>query len=195
MSKPPARALPKARGPWMGDYWRQSHWVFRALFVGLALALLFFRLLPLERNPGALPGPDLMICLIMAWIVRRPDYLSMPLILLVVLAEDLVLMRPPGLWTAIVIMATESLRARSALTREVSFPVEWMLVSGVMLAMMLAYRLTLAVAFVPQPPFGIVLVQLLWSILFYPLIVGLSRLAFNLRKPATGEVDDYGRRL
>lgn len=193
MSKPRDPALPK--GPVMGDFWRQSHWVFRALFVGLALAVLFFRLLPLERTPGALPGPDLMICLIMAWIVRRPDYLSMPLILLVVLAEDLVLMRPPGLWTAIVILATESLRARSALTREVSFPVEWMLVTGVMLAMMLTYRLALAVAFVPQPPFGIVLVQLLWSVAFYPLIVGLSRLAFNLRKPATGEVDDYGRRL
>jgi len=181
--------------PWMGDYWRQSHWVFRALFVGLAFAVLFFRLLPLEQDLAAFPGPDLMICLIMAWIVRRPDYLSMPLILLVVLAEDLVLMRPPGLWTAIVIIATEQLRARSALTREVSFPVEWMLVTGVMLAMMLTYRLALAVAFVPQPPFGIVLVQLLWSIAFYPLIVGLSRLAFNLRKPATGEVDDYGRRL
>jgi rod shape-determining protein MreD len=38
-------------------------------------------------------------------------------------------------------------------------------------------------------------VQVLWSIAVYPVVVGLSRLALDLRKPATGEVDDFGRRL
>ncbi len=75
-----------------------------------------------------MPGPDILICVIMAWIVRRPDFLPMPLILFVILLEDLILMRPPGLWTAIVIVATEFLRGRVALTRELSFVVEWLLV-------------------------------------------------------------------
>ena len=60
---------------------------------------------------------------------------------------------------------------------------------------MLAYRLTLGLAFVPQPAFGFAVVQVLWSIALYPLVVGLSRLVLDLRKPATGEVDNYGRRL
>lgn len=179
----------------MADFWRQTHWVFRALFLALALFFLFIRLLPLSHAPGALPGPDLLLCLILAWIVRRPDFLPMPLILGVILIEDLLLMRPPGLWTAIVVLATEFLRSRIALTRELNFVVEWALVSGLMLGMMLAYRLALGLAFVPQAPFGYAIVQVLWSIALYPLVVGLSRFIFDLRKPAMGEVDDFGRRL
>lgn len=179
----------------MVDFWRQTHWIFRALFLGLTLLLLFMRLLPLNHSAGGLPGPDLLICLILAWIVRRPDFLPMPLIAAVILIEDLILMRPPGLWTAIVVIATEFLRSRIILTRELNFLVEWMLVSGVMLGMMLAYRLALGLAFVPQPPFGFAIVQVLWSIGVYPVVVGLSRLIFDLRKPAMGEIDDFGRRL
>jgi rod shape-determining protein MreD len=179
----------------MAEFWRQEHWVFRGLFLVIAVFLLFIRLLPLGNAPGALPGPDILICIIMAWIVRRPDFLPMPLILVVIFAEDLILMRPPGLWTAIVIMATESLRSRIELTRELNLLVEWALVSGVMLGMLMLYRLILGLSFVPQPPFGFAIVQVLWSIALYPLVVGLSRLALDLRKPATGEIDDFGRRL
>lgn len=179
----------------MGDFWRQAHWLYRALFLGLALVFLFIRLLPLGGEPGHLPGPDLLLSVILAWIVRRPNYLPMPLILVVVLVEDMVLMRPPGLWTAIVLLATEFLRGRSVLTRELSFPVEWALASGLMVGMLLLYRLVLGVALVPQPPFGFSVVQVLWSIACYPLVVGASRMIIDLRKPATGEVDDYGRRL
>ncbi len=197
MSRLPGPVWPKGptRGPAMGDFWRQAHWVFRALFVALALGLLFMRLLPLGHAPGTLPGPDVLLCLILAWVVRRPEFLPMPMILIVMLAEDLILMRPPGLWTAIVVLATEFLRNRVALTRELNFVVEWMLVAGVMLGMMLAYRLALAVAFVPQPAFGFAIVQYLWSIALYPLVVVLSRFVLDLRKPAMGEVDDFGRRL
>jgi rod shape-determining protein MreD len=179
----------------MAEVTRQAHWVFRGLFLSLALAILFVRLLPLGTSPGALPGPDLLLCLILAWVVRRPDFLPMPLILVVILVEDLILMRPPGLWTAIVILATEFLRSRAALTRELNFLIEWMLVSGLMLGMMLAFRLVLGLAFVPQPAFGFAIVQVLWSIALYPLMVALSRWLLDLRKPAMGEVDDFGRRL
>lgn len=179
----------------MVEFWRQLHWIFRGLFLALALALLFLRLLPLGHAPGALPGPDLLLCLILAWVVRRPDFLPMPLILIVILIEDLILMRPPGLWTAIVILATEFLRGRVALTRELNFLVEWVLVSAMMLGMLLAYRLVLAMALVPQPAFGFSVVQVLWSVALYPLVVGLSRLVLDLRKPAMGEVDDFGRRV
>jgi rod shape-determining protein MreD len=183
------------RGRSMAEFWRQAHWIFRGLFLALALFLLFVRLLPLGSTPGTLPGPDLLLCLILAWVIRRPEFLPMPLVLVVMLVEDLILMRPPGLWTAIVVLATESLRGRVALTRELNFVVEWMLISGVMLGMMLAYRLVLALAFVPQPAFGFAAVQVLWSVALYPLVVVLSRLVLDLRKPAMGEIDSFGRRM
>ena len=174
---------------------RSSVWLYRAIFLGLAAVLLFLKLLPLGSLAGDWPGPDLLLCLIFAWVVRRPDFLPVPLIAFVVLLEDLLLMRPPGLWTALVLLATEFIRSRAALTRELAFVTEWLLVGGVMFALLIAYRLAFAIAFVPQPGFGFALLQTLWSVLCYPVVVAAARFAFDLRKPATGEVDAYGRRL
>lgn len=179
----------------MVDGIRSSVWFYRAIFLGLAAALLFLKLLPLGSLAGDWPGPDLLLCLIFAWVVRRPDFLPALLIAAVVLLEDLLLMRPPGLWTALVLLATEFIRSRAALTRELAFVTEWLLVAGVMVALLIAYRLAFAVAFLPQPGFGFALLQTLWSVLCYPIVVAASRLAFDLRKPATGEVDAYGQRL
>ncbi len=172
-----------------------AHWGYRTLFLALALLILFLRLLPLGSDAGQFPGPDLLLCLTLAWVMRRPDYLPLGLIVAVVLVEDLILMRPPGLWTALVVLATEFLRSRAALTRELNFVVEWLLVVGLMVGMLLAYRLVFAISLLPQPPFGYAIVQVLWSAVAYPFVVGASRLVLDLRKPATGETDDYGRRL
>lgn len=173
----------------------QRAWVYRGLFLLVALVLLFIRILPLGSVAGDWPGPDILLCLVFAWATRRPDYLPVWLLAGVLLLEDLVLMRPPGLWTALVIVAVEFVRSRVALTRELAFMAEWALVAGLMVGLLLAYRMVFTVSFLPQPGFGFAMMQTLWSILCYPLVVGASRIAFDLRKPATGEVDSYGRRL
>lgn len=179
----------------MVDPLRTTLWLYRLGFLGLAGVLLFLKLLPLGSLAGGWPGPDILLCLIFAWVVRRPDYLPLLLIAAVVLLEDLLLMRPPGLWCALVVLATEFIRSRAALTRELGFLTEWLLVGGIMVALLIAYRLAFAVAFLPQPGFGFALLQTLWSVLCYPLVVAASRFAFDLKKPAMGEVDAYGRRL
>lgn len=174
---------------------RSTVWIYRGAFLLVAVVLLFLRLLPLGSEAGRWPGPDILLCIALAWVMRRPDYLPVWLIAIVFLIEDLVLMRPPGLWTALVVIATEFLRARVALTRELTFVVEWMLVAGVMVAMLLASRVVLSIVLVPQAGFGFAMVQTIWSILCYPLVIAVSAMALDLRKPATGEVDSYGRRL
>jgi len=170
-------------------------WLYRMIFVGLALAFLVLRLLPLGAEAGHWPGPDLTLCLMLAWVTQRPDHLPALMIVGIVLLEDMVLMRPPGLWAAIVLLATEFLRARSALTRELSFTAEWLLIAGVMVAMLLTWRLAFTLSFMDQPSFGFALAQTIATILCYPLVVGVLRWAINLRKPSTGEVDAKGRRL
>jgi rod shape-determining protein MreD len=179
----------------MGESVPASVWAHRGLYASLALVLLFLRLLPLGSIAGTWPGPDLLICLTFAWVLRRPDCTPVLLIAAVLLLEDLMLMRPPGLWTAIIVLATEFLRRRGALAREISFAVEWLMVAAVMAASLLAFRLALMLAMLPQISLGQAMIQLIASILCYPLVVGASRLAFGVRKPATGEVDAYGRRL
>lgn len=174
---------------------RNSVWLYRAGFVAIALVLLFLRLLPLGSIAGDWPRPDLLLCLMLAWVTQRPDQLPTWLIALVVLVEDMVLMRPPGLWSAIVVLATEFLRARSALTRELGFATEWLLISGVMVAMLLAYRLSFAVAFLAQPGFGFAFAQTIGSVFMYPVVVWVMRVVLHLRKPGAGDVDAKGRRI
>ncbi len=186
-------------------------WAHRILFVVLALVFLFFRLLPLgeiiapcgPEDTGCrlmawfshVPGPDLLLCIIFAWTMRRPDYLPVLLIAAVVLLEDLIVLRPPGLWTGLVVLVSEIIRNRVALTRELNFGVEWLLVSAMMVVMLIVYRLAFGLVLLPQPPFGFAMVQVIWSILCYPLVVFLSRVVLDLYKPGMGEVDAYGRRL
>ncbi len=170
-------------------------WGYRALFLGLVALILFLRILPIGDADGGLPGPDLLLCLIFAWTIRRPDHLPALLIAFAVLIEDLVLMRPPGLWAAAMVLATEFLRARQALTRELVFVIEWLMVAGLMLAAMLGMRLVLALAMVDQPAFGFAFAQIAASALLYPFVCLALHFAFDLRKPSTGEIDAFGRRL
>ncbi len=179
----------------MADGIRDRAWIYQLIYVGLALVILFAQLVPLRNEPGRLPGPDLLMVLTLAWVMRRPDYLPAGLVGAVVLLEDLMLMRPPGLWAALTVLACEFLRSRAALTRELAFVMEWLVASAVMLGMLLAYQLVCKIAFVPQPAFGLALVQTLWSALVFPLVIGASRATLGLHKPAMGEVDDRGRRL
>ena len=172
-----------------------SVWLHRGLFAGLAAALLFLRMLPLGSVAGTWPGPDLLLCLTFAWVLRRPDYTPVLLIAVILLLEDMLLMRPPGLWAAIVVLAAEFLRRRGALAREISFAVEWLMVAAVMTVCILGFRLVLMLAMLPQVSLGQSMIQLIASVLCYPVVVGASRLAFGVRKPATGEVDAYGRRM
>ncbi|MEO6298605.1 MAG: rod shape-determining protein MreD [Paracoccaceae bacterium] len=179
----------------MANGWISSVWMHRLLFLAVAGLLIFLRLLPLQTEAGYLPGPNLLLCLIFAWTVRRPEYLPVLMIAGVVLLEDMLLMRPPGLWTGLVILASEFIRSRVALTRELNFGVEWLLVAGLMVAMFVAYRIIQVLAMLPQPAFGFALVQILWSVIAYPAVVAVSRYGLDLHKPAMGELDAYGRPL
>lgn len=179
----------------MGDAVRNGVWLARGLFVVAVLVMLFGRLLPLPAEAGTLPGPDLLMCLCCAWVLRRPDHLPALLIAGGVLVEDMLLMRPPGLWAALVVIGTEFLRSRAAFSRELTFVSEWVMVAVVMLVMLLGFRLAMAMTLTPQPGLGLTLIQFLLSVIAYPFVVGALRAAFGLHKPATGEVDAMGRRL
>ena len=170
-------------------------WRFWAVFAGLAALSLFWRMLPLGAPAHGLPGPDVLVCLILAWVLRRPDYIPAPLVVGVVLLEDLLLMRPPGLWALMVLGGSEFLRGRQPIMRELPFVLEWAFVAAVMAAMWLAGRVVLVLVFAAPTPLGASLVQLLATVLAYPLAVLFSHVILRVRKPATGEVDALGRPL
>ena len=168
-------------------------WGYRVLFVLMAGLLAFLQLLPLDPGPGQLPGPDILLLIALFWTVVRPTLVPVWLLALVFLLSDLLLMRPPGLWTAMTILGCEFLRSRRALLRNASFPVEWLLISLVIAAMTVANTLVLTIFAVPQPTFGLTVIRMVFTILSYPLVVILAGRAIGLSKP-TGEREAMGAR-
>ena len=75
-------------------------------------------------------GPDLMLAFTFAWVLRRPDYVPVLLIAAIFLLEDMLLMRPPGLWTADrADRDRDPARSREPRPREMPFMAEWAMVA------------------------------------------------------------------
>jgi rod shape-determining protein MreD len=175
---------------------RESRLAWRVGFVAFFAALMWLRLLPMGNARAAdWPAPDVMLALVAAWVLRRPDHLPPLLIGAVFLIEDLLLQRPPGLWAACAVLMAEFLRSRAALSRELPFPAEWFLVGVTVAATFVLHRVILGVTLTGTPPLGPAAVQLAGTILAYPVVIAVLHLALGLRKPAAGEVDAMGRRL
>lgn len=181
---------------------------FGAVFVSICLIVLLFRLLPLQGlgDPSALPGetrlswaawpaPDLILALTLAWVIRRPELLPAPLIVAYFFLQDILLMHPPGLWTLIVLGATEFLRRRNPTLRGLNFLMEYSVIVPLMLGMFLVNRMILGIVMIPQAPLGLSLAQFVGTVAIYPLVVACLHFVLGLRKPATGEVDELGQKL
>ncbi len=169
-------------------------WTMRLVYAGLALAILFFQLLPLDTSPGFWAGPDLLIALTLAWSLRRPDYVPVLLIALVLLMADLLLLRPPGLLSALSVAATMFLRNRMSGQGETGFVGEWISVSMLLVGLALSYRLALTLTAVERAPFYLSASQVLLTIGCYPLVVAVSQTLFGVRRLAPADAEALGNR-
>ena len=168
-------------------------WQYRATFAALAAAICFFALLPFDAGEGGIPGPDLVVCLAAAWVLRRPDYVPVWLLIAVVLTGDVLLMRPLGLWTLVMLLFSEYLRRR--VDHAESLPVwsEFGLVAACILVAFAANHLALVVLLVQPPPLWGEVIHAIATVVFYPLVVVFSQL-IGVRRLAPGELDSLGTR-
>lgn len=168
-----------------------ARWRYRVLFIVLAALVIFVQLLPIDTGIQRLPGPDILLLIALSWTALRPRLMPVPLLAAVFLTADILLMRPPGLWTALAILGCEFLRSRRGLLRTAPFPIEWLLVAGLIAALTVANALILAVFAVPQPPAGLTVIRMVVTMAAYPLILILAGRAFGLRK-RSGDRDALG---
>ena len=66
-----------------------ENWTYRIVFIALAAAIGFAQLLPLHPGPGRIPGPDVLMALAFAWVVMRPDYVPLALLVAVFFLADI----------------------------------------------------------------------------------------------------------
>ncbi|SDY64299.1 rod shape-determining protein MreD [Jannaschia faecimaris] len=168
-------------------------WRYRAIFVALCAAVIFFAILPFDTGQGGVPGPDLIYCLMAAWILRRPDYLPVWLLLGVFLLADFLLMRPLGLWTLILILVSEYLRRRVDHAEALPFWSEVGLVSACIAGAFVVDYLALVLLLAKTPPLLGQGLHALATIVFYPAIAIFSQM-IGVRRLAPGELDSLGTR-
>lgn len=173
----------------MAERTQSGIWLMRAIFAALCVLLIFLHLLPLDTIPRGWAGPDLILAMTCAWVVRRSDFVPALLIAAVFLMVDLLYQMPPGLWAAIVVIGCETLRNRAPGLRDLTFAAEWAAVAMTLVAMTLAYLVVLGVLLVDRPPLGLSLMQLAMTILAYPLVAFASQILFGVRKQSPGDVD------
>lgn len=163
------------------------------VFLLCEFLLLFARILPVSAGGIGLPGPDLSLCLLLAWLLRRPEQLPAVVIALFFLLEDALLLRPLGLWAGIVLIASEALRVREVRWRDQPFVLEWFRVALLIGTMVLGYRFVQMLFLLPVPSFGKVMMQCGFTIASYPLVVFLARWLVGLRRisPAQQELSRY----
>lgn len=179
----------------MVDSITTRRWIYWSLLVAIFLFILFVKILPLNVSAGRWPGPDWLIAFSFAWVLRRPDYIPALLLASLLLMSDFIFMRPPGLSAALGVLGLEFLRSRSQFSRDLPFVVEWVMVGSVLAAISVANRIILSIFVVTQPNFGLDMIHLLITVLFYPLIVAVSTFILGVRKVAPGEVDQLGHRI
>lgn len=160
---------------------------YAALFAGLAALVVFLRLLPTGSDPGAWPPPDLIVLAGFAWVIRRPDYVPVVLFAALLLVNELMVLRPPGLGAALGVLALEALRARSAALQQRGFLSEWTAVAVALALIALGERLLLSAAFVDPPPLALAALGLAVNIVAYPGVAALSIWGFKVRRLAPGD--------
>ena len=172
---------------------RQRRLLGQLSYLLAALALLMISILPLSPGAVGWPGPDWLLALTFAWVLRRPEQVPVLTLAAVMLAADVLLLRPLGLGAAVAVAATEAARRREQRWAERGFAAEWLRVAALMAMMMLAGRV-LHVLFVipatlaPLPAFGQDVMRLIATIGAYPVVVALAR-ALGLRRAAPAEMD------
>lgn len=169
-----------------------DRWIYRLIYVAVAGVVVFVQILPLETRSGLLPGPEWMLCLTFAWLQRRPDFLPPWLIAGVFLMLDMLLMRPPGLFTALALLGAEFLRSRQQVSVETPFGPEWLLTAGTIAGVFLGQWAVLALFGVPEASFGLLAVQAVMTALAYPLVALASRYLMGVRRVTPGALDPRG---
>lgn len=170
-------------------------WFHRCLFVLLAFVLVVVDLAPLDMRPPSWAGPDLLLVVTLVWVARAPSYVPVLTIAALFLLTDLLFMRPPGLWAALVVILSEAIRRQQRDFRTMSLIGEWGTIGAGVVAITLANRFVLAVVMLPQAPLMLTLIEMVATIMIYPLAVLVAHFIFGVSRVVPGEVGRKGQLL
>ena len=129
----------------------------------------------------------MLFCFVLAWSVRRPDYVPLTTLALVLLLADFLLGRPPGLAAALMLLAAADIQARSRTIRDAGFATEWARAGLLIVGTAFAGQLVQLLLLTNPPGFGLLISQTILTALAYPLCVGVTAGLMGVRMITPGE--------
>ena len=157
--------------------------IYRIIFVMISTFLILANLMPLQTTPQSWPWPNILLLLVFCWSLREPNFVPIPLIIGVVLLQDFLLNRPPGLFSGISVIILIWIKAITSSSDDKSFLAEWVRVSLAFAAISLIYHVILSFSFVNTIELRITLIQTIFNISTYPFVVLVSHYVFRVKRP------------
>lgn len=193
----PGSALPRwvLRSDVMAERADSKTWARRGVFVFAAFVLIVVDLVPLDMRPSLWVSPDLLLAATLVWVARKPEHIPVFVIAMLFLLTDFLFMRPPGLWAALVVILTEMIRRRHREFRDMPLLIEWGTIAFGVAAITIVNRVILAVVMSPQATLGLTLIEMIVTILIYPVIVLVAHFAFGVTRTSPGEIGSKGQVL
>ncbi len=159
--------------------------VYNLLFALAVFLLLAIEMLPSGLRVGPLPQPDLLFCIIAAWKLRRPGYIHPIALVGALLLSELLFLMPLGLWTALVLLASEYFRTAATKVRFLPFTFEWITMASTYTVIFLTYQFVLSISFVSAPGAQATVLHVLATAAAYPLVVAVTNILFRIRKSSS----------
>lgn len=159
----------------LAEYLSPARMARIALLMLLGLLAIYAEAAPLGIGATSRPSPDLLLCLVGYWALRRPGSTPIVAVFALGLARDLLTDVPVGAGALTLVIVAELLKTwRLPIARAV-FPLEWATIAMAALCSALL-QWVLVVITLAQPPYLMALFhQSLYTAAVYPIIVVFLR--------------------
>ena len=170
------------------DYLEPARLMRMALVLFLGVLAIYVEAAPLGVATGSPPSPDLLLCIVAYWSIRRPEAIPLPLVFLLGLMRDLLTDVPVGAGVLALVLISEGFKTWRRHLERTMFLTEWLAVAAASLAGSALVWLLIAITFAQPPYLTELLHQCLYTTMVYPFLVlvlrwGL-RVGWNRTEPA-----------
>lgn len=167
-------------------------WAETAILLVLGGVSVMAALIPLAPG-GNVVAPDLVYCLLVAWVIRRPSRTPVWAVVLIGLFADVMLSRPIGLGALALLLVSEAFRVRAAAFHGTPFLIEWAAAMAGFALVLAGMNLALALVLASPPGLAPSLRYLVVTALAYPIVVLGLTWCLRLRAPKAPAPRHLGR--
>lgn len=154
----------------LADHFAPSRLLQMGLLTALGLSAVFLEVLPLGLPAESRPSPDLLLCVVAYWSIRRPGSAPAVLIFALGLTRDLLTDVPVGAGVLSLLIVSEVLKLRRRRFARASFAVEWVAVSLAAIGSAALQWLLVALMLARPPWLADLFNQSIYTMMAYPLM-------------------------